>query len=449
MKNLLNTFVQFDAPVAWGIYFQDSATPLPKWSGKSFLGFKLPNSGDFLKLMVLSHIWKYMSDWTNHSGTVTSHKMFEKTMDYRGSKSIIDNKQKFVIVKEQRVYGSWWGINLPYLRCTLKGFERNSQNKILTTQLINKINYSTLIINNGDSDNNHDIKIDPYFLTGFADAESSFVLSITKSNIVKSGWVIKPRFQIHLHKKDLFVLEAIKNFLGVGKIYVNKGNSVEFRVFSIRELKVILNHFEKFPLISQKYGDYFLFKQAYELLIKREHLTSEGLRKIISIKASINNGLSEQLKIAFPDNIPVQRPINYKISICNSQWLAGFTSGEGSFGVKIRNPKGNSFIVELIFQINQHTRDKQLITHIAEYLECGKVYKHSVNAIVYRVSKRSDLTERIIPFFIKYPILGIKALDFQDFCFISKLIKNKLDSKEVLGQIIRIKTNMNTGRVLD
>lgn len=27
MKNLLNTFVQFDAPVAWGIYFQDSATP--------------------------------------------------------------------------------------------------------------------------------------------------------------------------------------------------------------------------------------------------------------------------------------------------------------------------------------------------------------------------------------------------------------------------------------
>jgi len=117
-------------------------------------------------------------------------------------------------------------------------------------------------------------------------------------------------------------LEAIKKFLGVGKIYVNKGNSVEFRVFSIRELKVILNHFDKFPLITQKYGDYFLFKQAYELLIKREHLTSEGLREIISIKASINNGLSEQLKIAFPaqaNNIPVQRPTNYKISICNSQ----------------------------------------------------------------------------------------------------------------------------------
>lgn len=27
MKNLLNTFIYFDAPTAWGIYFQDSATP--------------------------------------------------------------------------------------------------------------------------------------------------------------------------------------------------------------------------------------------------------------------------------------------------------------------------------------------------------------------------------------------------------------------------------------
>ena len=27
MKNLLNTFIYLDAPSAWGIYFQDSATP--------------------------------------------------------------------------------------------------------------------------------------------------------------------------------------------------------------------------------------------------------------------------------------------------------------------------------------------------------------------------------------------------------------------------------------
>jgi len=61
-------------------------------------------------------------------------------------------------------------------------------------------------------------------------------------------------------------LEAIKNFLGVGKIYVKATtSSVEYRVFSVKELKVVLDHFDKFPLISQKYADYFLFKQAYQL----------------------------------------------------------------------------------------------------------------------------------------------------------------------------------------
>jgi hypothetical protein len=244
-------------------------------------------------------------------------------------------------------------------------------------------------------------------------------------------------------------LEAIQNFLGVGKIYVTNAGSVEYRVFSIKELKVVLDHFDKFPLISQKYGDYILFKQAYQLLINQEHLTPEGLRKIISIKASINKGLSEPLKEAFSDVTFAIRPTKANIYICNPQWLAGFTSGEGSFNVKVRNPDGNSkAFIELIFQINQHARDEQLIAYIAEYLGCGKVYKHSVNAVVYRVSKRSDLTEIIIPFFIKYPILGIKALNFKDFWSVSELIKSKAYyNKEGLDQIIHIKANMNTGRV--
>lgn len=158
--------------------------------------------------------------------------------------------------------------------------------------------------------------------------------------------------------------------------------------------------------------------------------------------------MSVALKEAFPHILPVVRPTRDNISIYNPQWLAGFTSGEGSFGVKIRNATVNSRpFVELIFQINQHVRDEKLINCIAEYLGCGKIYKHSVNAVVYRVSKRSYLTDIIIPFFIKYPILGIKGLDFKDFCTISELIENKdHHSKEGLDNIISIKVNMNTGR---
>lgn len=43
------------------------------------------------------------------------------------------------------------------------------------------------------------------------------------------------------------------------------------------------------------------------MLNKKEHLTKEGLSKIINIKASINLGLSDVLKQFFNNNIPVLR----------------------------------------------------------------------------------------------------------------------------------------------
>lgn len=40
-----------------------------------------------------------------------------------------------------------------------------------------------------------------------------------------------------------------------------------------------------------------------------EHLTFEDLQKIVAIKASLNLGLSPQLKSAFPNIIPIPKPL--------------------------------------------------------------------------------------------------------------------------------------------
>jgi hypothetical protein len=66
---------------------------------------------------------------------VTSLKASKKNMGDRGSKSaILDN----IAVKEQRVNGSKYGRNFPYLRCTLTGFERNYPVKFPSDQIIQK-----------------------------------------------------------------------------------------------------------------------------------------------------------------------------------------------------------------------------------------------------------------------------------------------------------------------
>jgi hypothetical protein len=91
--------------------------------------------------------------------------MIEKEMEYRGSKSDLILKS----VKEQRVDGSWSSFfKKRYLRCTLMGFERNYQIKILSNQINILRTYST--------NNTHkphifqESVINPWFLTGFADA---------------------------------------------------------------------------------------------------------------------------------------------------------------------------------------------------------------------------------------------------------------------------------------
>jgi len=86
---------------------------------------KLPNSGDFLKLIVPSSILKNICGWTNYSGKVISYKMMVTEMEYRGTKSIckqynfgplfffceaeglISECVLRSMVKAQRVDGSW------------------------------------------------------------------------------------------------------------------------------------------------------------------------------------------------------------------------------------------------------------------------------------------------------------------------------------------------------
>lgn len=64
----------------------------------------------------------------------------------------------------------------------------------------------------------------------------------------------------------------------------------------------------KYPLLTSKQVDFELLKKVVDLMNQKEHLTIEGIQKIVSIKASMNLGLSEELLVAFPDVKPVLRP---------------------------------------------------------------------------------------------------------------------------------------------
>lgn len=82
------------------------------------------------------------------------------------------------------------------------------------------------------------------------------------------------------------------------------------RIQSIEELARGQNYraFRKIPppLITTKFSDYKLLKQAYDLMLNNEHLKEERLRKFVGIKISMNTGLSPELKKAFSEATPVK-----------------------------------------------------------------------------------------------------------------------------------------------
>lgn len=159
-------------------------------------------------------------------------------------------------------------------------------------------------------------------------------------------------------------------------------------------------------MITQKGADYLLFREVVRMMQLKQHFTFEGLEKIVSIKASVNWGLSDSLKAAFPNILPMRskkRVLFENPLIANPHWLAGFTAGEGSFKVRVYESPASKlgFKVQLIFQITQHNRDMQLLKSLISYLDCGQYNVSNQTASgIFLCTKFSDNYEKIIPFFL-------------------------------------------------
>ena len=80
------------------------------------------------------------------------------------------------------------------------------------------------------------------------------------------------------------------------------------------------------------------------------------------------------------------------------------------------------FSVDLVYYITQ--TDEKLLRRVMNFYKCGNVYKKGAT-FDFRVTKLDDIVNQIIPFFNKYPIIGVKSKDFKDFSKAAELITHK------------------------
>lgn len=182
---------------------------------------------------------------------------------------------------------------------------------------------------------------------------------------------------------------------------------------------------DKYPLLTKKRADFELFKKIVIMMKNKEHLNMEGLNQIISIKASLNKGLTPLLCQHFLDIVPCERPQFELPKSFDPFWLLGFVEGEGCFYVKTYDRVAkNNCIVTLKFILSQHSRDRLLLQSLIHYLGCGRIEETPIIARLV-ISKPEDIQTKVLPFFAKYPLIGTKKHDYFDWCRVVELTINK------------------------
>ena len=97
-------------------------------------------------------------------------------------------------------------------------------------------------------------------------------------------------------------------------------------------------------------------------------------------------------------------------------YLAGFIDGEGCFSVSIRRSKYAHlrWTINPLFQVYQHKSNSKVLFICKDVFGCGYVSKKGGNpsCFTFCVDKISDLTQKVIPFFDIYRLIGEKYQNY-------------------------------------
>lgn len=281
------------------------------------------------------------------------------------------------------------------------------------------------------------IKLNPWWVTGFTDAEGSFSMSIYRSKTAAIGWTIEPSFSITLHKRDLELLNSIKTFFGVGSVKIT-GKTVQYRVRSRLDLTVIISHFNKYPLKTTKIISFLQFFEILNLINNKVHTNIKGFLQLASLINKLNRPLSESLFNKLSELGPLVNT-NYqtildldianKVEKLDPFWISGFITGEGSFTYFTRTRKNSvgERIKDytLVFEVSQRTQDYHVLNLIKSYLGVGSVYSEVRGISKYRLVVKNQILSVLVPHISNYPLEGNKVLQYLAWLKIVKLLNDQ------------------------
>ncbi len=135
-----------------------------------------------------------------------------------------------------------------------------------------------------------------YWILGFTDGEGCFSVAVIKNETTKFGKQIFPEFVVTQGERSLKALKKIKKFFGCGNIFVNRRydnhneNLYRYCVRSLSDLdRKIIPFFKEYQLQTHKQKDFLIFERVVRMMIKKDHLTMKGRKKILNLISRMNH----------------------------------------------------------------------------------------------------------------------------------------------------------------
>ena len=145
-----------------------------------------------------------------------------------------------------------------------------------------------------------------------------------------------------------------------------------------------------------------------------------------------------------------QRPdVQFQSRNLKPEWVSGFVDGEGCFFVGINTHPEMSAGYQVLpeFTVVQHKRDIGILYALKAFFGCGVIRTNHAARMAYRVRGVAHLSERILPFFEKYPLKTKKGIDFLKFRKIVLMMKDRQHlTSEGIKSMQSLASQMNRGK---
>ena len=134
------------------------------------------------------------------------------------------------------------------------------------------------------------------------------------------------------------------------------------------------------------------------------------------------------------------------------QWVVGFVDGEGCFSISVvRNPGCRfGWQVQHEFAVIQAASSRPALELLQEVFGCGHIIEqhrprdHRQVLLRFSVKRRSELVERVVPFFEANPLRTAKRADFERFALVLRSMQEGAHLSEAgLRAIASITETMN------